>query len=331
MTRPGHLQLERISVEYPNEAGVMRAVDAVSLMLAPGEIGCLLGPSGCGKTTVLRAIAGFEPIVAGSIRLAGRIVAQAETGLPPEKRRVGMMFQDYALFPHLDVAANVAFGLRTIPRAVRTARVEEMLSLMGLAGRGGTFPHALSGGQQQRVALARALAPNPDVLLLDEPFSSLDAHTRHRLTGELRELLKVTGTTVLMVTHDQTEAFSVADSIGVMREGALMQWGSAQQLYQEPASALIGQFIDNGTVVNATVVGLSGSPAVIRPEHLSIDASGPIEAVVVDWTFQGPDFSVRLRLTDGSLVRIRTPIAPAFETGTGVRLRLTARPIPRIP
>ena len=262
------LRLDGIRVGYPAQrGGVNVVVDGLSLDLQAGEIGCLLGASGCGKTTVLRAIAGFEPLLAGRMELQGERIADAHGGKPAEQRRVGLMFQDYALFPHLDVAANVGFGLRRGPRAERDARVGELLALVDLAGSANAFPHELSGGQQQRVALARALAPEPALLLLDEPFSNLDIDTRQRLAGELRALLKSTGTTVLMVTHDQSEAFVMADRIGVMQRGRILQWDRAEALYRRPADRFVADFIGRGTLVAAASLGLAeGGDVLLRPD-----------------------------------------------------------------
>lgn len=218
------LQLEDVRLAYESARGLHTVVDGFSLTLDAGRIGCLLGPSGCGKTTVLRAIAGFEPVRAGSIRLGERLLSSAQVHLPPEERRVGMMFQEYALFPHLTAAQNVGFGLRRRPQAEQRARVAEMLALVGLAESGGRYPHELSGGQQQRIALARALAPSPALLLLDEPFSNLDAATRERLTVEVREILKAAGQTAVLVTHNEAEAQSMADHIGLMHNGRLTRW-----------------------------------------------------------------------------------------------------------
>src|SRR5690606_7367013 len=195
--------------------------------LQRGEIGCLLGQSGCGKTTVLRAIAGFEGLSAGRIALGGRELSTAQATAAPETRQVGVVFQDYALFPHLSVADNVGFGLRRMKGCERQARIASLLQLVGLATHADKFPHELSGGQQQRVALARALAPAPDLLLLDEPFSNLDVDLRERLATEVRDILKEVGTTAVLVTHDQHEAFAIADRIGVMHDGAIVQWDSA--------------------------------------------------------------------------------------------------------
>ncbi|HJS05272.1 MAG TPA: ABC transporter ATP-binding protein [Variovorax sp.] len=218
------LQLDDVRLAYEGAHGLHTVVDGFSLSLGAGRIGCLLGPSGCGKTTVLRAIAGFEPLRAGSIRLGDRLLSSAGVHLPPEERRVGMMFQEYALFPHLTAAQNVGFGLRRLPQPDQRARVAEMLALVGLAESGGRYPHELSGGQQQRIALARALAPSPALLLLDEPFSNLDAATRERLTVEVREILKAAGQTAVLVTHNEAEAQAMADHIGLMHNGRLTRW-----------------------------------------------------------------------------------------------------------
>ncbi|MDO5625303.1 MAG: ABC transporter ATP-binding protein, partial [Pseudomonadota bacterium] len=219
------LQIHQADVQYPGAA--RPAVQAASLSLAAGDIGVLIGPSGCGKTTLLRAVAGLERISRGDIRLAGERVSDAHTHVPPEARRIGMVFQDYALFPHLSVARNIAFGLRHLKAAERSARVAEVLALVDLAGSGERYPHELSGGQQQRVALARALAPRPRLMLLDEPFSNLDVDLRERLAHELRGILKSADATALFVTHDQLEAFAIGDQIGVMHEGRLHQWDDA--------------------------------------------------------------------------------------------------------
>lgn len=220
------LSIEDLRLGYEGEYGLHIVVDRFSLTLDAGDIGCLLGPSGCGKTTVLRAIAGFEPVRAGRIRLGDVLLSSPDVHLPPERRRVGMMFQEYALFPHLDAARNVAFGLRHWPREAQRQRVAAMLALVGLPDAGERHPHQLSGGQQQRIALARALAPEPALLLLDEPFSNLDGATRERLTVEVREILKAAGQTAVLVTHNEAEAQVMADRIGVMREGRLTRWGA---------------------------------------------------------------------------------------------------------
>ncbi|HUD33632.1 MAG TPA: ABC transporter ATP-binding protein [Variovorax sp.] len=229
-TPPGTaaLHLESVRIAYDGARGSHAVVDGFSLALDAGRIACLLGPSGCGKTTVLRAIAGFEPVRAGRIALGDRTLSSPSVHLPPERRRVGMMFQEYALFPHLSAAQNVAFGLRRLPRAAQAARVAELLALVGLPDAGGRHPHELSGGQQQRIALARALAPSPALLLLDEPFSNLDADTRERLTAEVRAILRAAGQTALLVTHNQAEARAMADHVGVMHGGRLARWDAVE-------------------------------------------------------------------------------------------------------
>lgn len=221
---PPLLELDRLELAYDTPRGVHVVAHDLSLTLDAGHIGCLLGASGCGKTTVLRAIAGFEPVRAGHILLGGQTLASTEMHVAPESRRVGMMFQDYALFPHLTVAQNVGFGLRRKPAAERHAQVARLLALVGLAAEADTYPHELSGGQQQRVALVRALAPSPDLLLLDEPFSNLDIDARERLAFEVRDILKSTGHAALWVTHNRAEALAVADRIGVMVEGKIVRW-----------------------------------------------------------------------------------------------------------
>ena len=220
-----NLHIDALRLAYDTPRGPHVVVDGFSLpRLAAGEIACLFGPSGCGKTTVLRAIAGFEPLRAGEIRLGERTLSSTQQHLPPEARRVGMMFQEYALFPHLDAARNIAFGLRRLPRAQQQSRVAEMLALVGLAEADERYPHELSGGQQQRIALARALAPAPALLLLDEPFSNLDGATRERLTVEVRAILRQAGQTAILVTHNEAEAQAMADRIGVMHGGRITRW-----------------------------------------------------------------------------------------------------------
>jgi len=218
------LNIHELRLGYDGPRGLHTVVDGFSLALEAGSIGCLLGPSGCGKTTVLRAIAGFEPARAGRIELGDVLLSAPGIHLSPEQRRVGMMFQEYALFPHLTAAQNVGFGLRREAAPVRAARVADMLALVGLAEAGARFPHELSGGQQQRIALARALAPAPALLLLDEPFSNLDGATRERLTVEVRDILRQAGQTAVLVTHNEREAQVMADRIGTMHNGRLTRW-----------------------------------------------------------------------------------------------------------
>jgi iron(III) transport system ATP-binding protein len=324
------LRIDEIVAGYPGPGGFQRVVDSLSLALEPGEIGCLLGASGCGKTTVLRAVAGFEPLRAGRIALAGRTVATAASMLPPEQRRVGMMFQDYALFPHLSIAANVGFGLQRRTRGEREARVGEMLALVGLQDRGADYPHELSGGQQQRVALARALAPQPALLLLDEPFSNLDIHTRQHLAAELRGLLKASATTALLVTHDQAEAFALADRIGVMDRGRILQWDRAQALYRAPADRTVAAFVGRGAVVPGAALGLEeGVDVLLRPEHLRLDPQGPLRARLLERVFRGPQFVGTVALASGQQVEVDLPEAADVRPGNELGFSLVDDALPR--
>ena len=318
------LEVKNVSLAY----GATTVVRSVDLRLAQGEIGCLLGASGCGKTTLLRAIAGFEPVRAGAISLQGQQVAAPAHCVPPQRRDIGMVFQEHALFPHHDVAGNVGFGLHRLPAARRPARVAEMLELVGLQGMGGRWPHELSGGQQQRVALARALAPRPRLLLMDEPFSSLDASLRESIAREVRAILKQAQATALMVTHDQNEAFAMADSIGVMAQGRLMQWGSASEVYCTPATREVAQFVGEGVLLAATADSAGGWNTVLgrlpaaqpnyalgnevqvllRPEHLRLGASG-IAATVLECKFRGSHLIYSLQLPDGQRIMAQSPLA----------------------
>lgn len=237
------LELDHICLSYPTPQGTQPVVCDLSLTLAEGQIACLLGASGCGKTTVLRAIAGFEPLDRGEIRLAGRTLSSTSIQIDPEHRQVGMMFQDYALFPHLTVAQNIAFGLRRLSTYQRKHKVDHLLDMVDLAALAERYPHQLSGGQQQRVALARALATEPSLLLLDEPFSNLDIDARERLAFEVRDILKAAGRTALLVTHNQAEAFAIADQVGIMQHRTLVQWDTPYALHQNPATPEIAAFI----------------------------------------------------------------------------------------
>ena len=326
------LDVQDIRVAYPTPAGPRVVVDGLSLALVRGEVGCLLGPSGCGKTTVLRAIAGFEPLQAGSVSLDGRPLSSPELTLAPEQRGIGMMFQDYALFPHLDVARNVGFGLSRRPRREREARVAEVLELVGLPDRADAWPHELSGGQQQRVALARALAPSPSLLLLDEPFSNLDIDTREHLAAELRSILRGTGTTALLVTHDQAEAFAMADAIGVMERGRILQWADAATLYAHPCDPFVAGFIGRGSVLPAEALGLEGGGRVLlRPDRLLPDPAGAIQAEVVAVSFRGPGRVALLRLGSGQMVEADLPADVMQAPGTMLGLRLADGGLVRFP
>jgi iron(III) transport system ATP-binding protein len=323
--------------------GANRVLRGLRFALAPGRIGCLLGPSGCGKTTVLRCIAGFEPVQAGTIALAGREVSAPGLLVPPEQRRVGMVFQDYALFPHLTVRGNVGFGFGRRPSPVQQERVAAMLALVGLAGAGDAFPHELSGGQQQRVALARALAPEPDLLLLDEPFSNLDVDLRERLSLEVREIIKRTGTTAILVTHDQHEAFALADEIGVMREGRIEQWDTAYNLYHKPETRFVADFVGQGVFLRGVVAGParvvtelgeldtdapllapddSALDVLIRPDDIVHDDASPWRAEVVAKAFRGADFMYTLVLPSGTRMLSLVPSHHDHAIGERIGIRL---------
>ena len=257
------LEISQLRVQYPGRS--QPAVDGVSLSLQAGEIGVLIGPSGCGKTTLLRSVAGLERAQGGTISLAQSLVSSPSLHIPAENRRIGMVFQDYALFPHLSVAQNVGFGLMHLKNsAQRSARIAEVLALVGLESAGNLYPHQLSGGQQQRVALARALAPRPRLLLLDEPFSSLDVDLRERLAHEVRAILKAAGATALLVTHDQLEAFAIGDTIGVMQNGRLHQWDAAYALYHRPATRFVADFIGHGVFAKGRMLKQSDQGVVVE-------------------------------------------------------------------
>lgn len=245
------LRLEQVSHHY----GPVRAVDSCSLDVGAGEVVCLVGPSGCGKTTLLRVAAGLEPLQAGTVRLGNEVVAMPGRSVPPEGRGIGFVFQDYALFPHLDVRANVAFGIPQLDAAERRRRVEEALMRVGMGSHAASWPHQLSGGQQQRVALARALAPQPRIILLDEPFSGLDAQMRQQIRHETLHLLRETGIAALMVTHDPEEAMFMGDRIAVMRGGRIVQCGTPDSLYLEPVDAFVAGFLGEVNRLLGTVRG----------------------------------------------------------------------------
>jgi iron(III) transport system ATP-binding protein len=319
-----HLEVFDAVIAYHAEP----VVRAVSFALAAGKIGCLLGPSGCGKTTLLRAIAGFEPLRSGEIRMRGEVVSRPGWALPPERRRVGMVFQDFALFPHLTVGDNVGFGLRRLPERERRARVQALLKLVGLPEYERDYPHRLSGGQQQRVALARAMAPRPELLLLDEPFSSMDAELREQLAREVRDILREERITAVLVTHDQHEAFAMADEIGVMSAGRLMQWDSGYNLYHRPANRFVADFIGQGVILAGEVVGagevrtelgvICGSlppgcrpgcklELLLRPDDIQHDDGSPLHARVVAKAFRGAEFLYTLELPSGTRVLCLAP------------------------
>ena len=355
------LQLDQISVRYASTAAVRAAVESVSLSLQPGQIGVLIGPSGCGKTSLLRAVAGLETLSQGRILINGTVLSDAggdsrpAVHLAPETRRIGMVFQDYALFPHLSVAENVAFGIHHLASAPRRARVLEVLDLVGLAHAAKRAPHQLSGGQQQRIALARALAPAPRLLLLDEPFSSLDVDLRERLAQEIRAILKQAATTALFVTHDQLEAFAVGDVIGVMNQGELAQWDDAYTLYHRPATRFVADFIGHGVFTPAQIIGvpakLAGAAStsivrtplgdltdiaecplpgaypgglcdvLLRADDIVHDDAAPVRACIERKAFRGSEFLYTLRLPSGEQVVAHVPSHHDHQLGEWIGIR----------
>jgi iron(III) transport system ATP-binding protein len=334
------LEIHNLSVKY----GSLTAVDDISFELADGEIGCLLGPSGCGKTTVLRAIAGFEPAMAGSIVIGGRTMSDARALIPTEHRKVGMMFQDFALFPHLNISQNIAFGLRSMNSEQRRERVGQLLNLVGLSGLEQKFPHQLSGGQQQRVALARAIAPKPSILLLDEPFSSIDVELREQLARDIKLILAEEHVTALLVTHDQMEAFAMANHIGVMSGGKLHQWDNGYNLYHRPRDLFVADFIGQGALINGRVLGngrvatelgvvgdgkLNGEfraddevIVLLRPDDIIHDDASKDTATVAEKAFRGAEFLYTLQLDTGARVLCFAPSHHNHRIGERIGIRL---------
>ena len=340
------LELSQLDIQYPGRS--TPAVQGVSLGLRAGDIGVLIGPSGCGKTTLLRAVAGLEPVSGGRILLSQRVVSEPGHTVPAERRRIGMVFQDYALFPHMDVGRNVGFGIEHLPKAERSRRVAEVLTLVGLEGAEKRFPHELSGGQQQRVALARALAPQPDLLLLDEPFSNLDIDLRERLAQEVRNILKAAKATALLVTHDQLEAFAIGDVIGVMNEGQLHQWDDAYSLYHRPATRFVADFIGHGVFTPATLREVNGQVVVdtpvgeltdvaecplpcafeggqcdvlLRADDIVHDDDAPVKAEIIRKAFRGSEFLYTLRLASGDLLMAHVPSHHDHKLGEWIGIR----------
>lgn len=332
------LQLDKVSIDIASQA----IVRGVSLQLESGDIGCLLGPSGCGKTTLLRAIAGFQPLRDGRIQIADRLVSSASYRQPPETRGIGMVFQDFALFPHLTVAENIVFGMRKASASAQRQRVDELLLRIGLPGYQTRYPHELSGGQQQRVALARALAPKPQLLLLDEPFSSLDAELREKLALQVRQLLKQEGITALLVTHDQQEAFAMADRAGMMYQGELLQWETPYQLYHTPRHQLVADFIGHGVLLQGTVnaagslaspLGMienealhpipGGTPVsfLVRPDDIVMDPNSRLRGRITARGFRGAHNLYTVQLNSGIEILTLSPSHEQLAVGTVVGLR----------
>ncbi len=344
------LQLEQVMHQFPNRPAP--AVSSVSLSLEPGEILALLGPSGCGKTTLLRLIAGFEQPQQGQVAIAGRVVANADGMVPPEQRSVGMVFQDFALFPHLTVQQNIGFGLGR--RSDWQTQVSQAIALVGLTGYERAYPHELSGGQQQRVALARALAPRPSLVLLDEPLSNLDVQVRLYLRQEVREILKATGTTAVFVTHDQEEAMAIADQVAVMRQGRIEQQGPPEALYRAPASRFVAEFVTQANVLPAWWTGQTWETEIgsfslerslsddlsaentadlmIRPEDIQLQPSALGNVTVGDRQFLGRDYRYTLLTPSGQKLYARTPADRAIAAdgaapiAPGTKVQITVNP-----
>ena len=321
--------------EIDKRFGRVVALEGFSLEVAGGEVLSLLGPSGCGKTTALRVVAGFEDPDAGSVTIRGRKVVGERDTVPPEQRRVGMVFQDYALFPHMDVAGNIGYGLEADDRA---ERVREIISLVGLEDKADRMPHELSGGEQQRVALARALAPRPEVILLDEPFSNLDATLRVRMRRDVRRILKWAGATAIFVTHDQEEALAIADVVAVMREGRVVQVGTPQALYLRPTDRWVAGFIgEGGFVTGEAMPGRVETPlgtfphfgsvrgpveVMVRPEWIHLEPAEDGAARVIDQEFYGHDQLILIEFDGGRTLKGRVSAGPVYTPGDRVEVAI---------
>jgi len=332
-------------VNLSSQYGDTPILNGISFALHAGEIGCLLGPSGCGKTTLLRVIAGFQPITNGAITLNNRTLSADGTSLSPEQRSVGMIFQDYALFPHLTVRQNIEFGIDKLPVAERMQRCDDLLTLIRLSHLSERYPFELSGGQQQRVAVARALAPQPDMLLMDEPFSSLDVELRKSLALDIRRILKERNISALMVTHDQEEAFAIADKVGVLQHGLLQQWDSPFDLYHEPGNRFVADFVGEGVFFPAvthdaisviTELGMiTGQRShnwpveqqvdvLLRPDDVLLDQDSPYRAEVVSKLFAGSSTLYTLKLSSGNEVQSMFSSHHDFTVGDTVGIRVEA-------
>ncbi len=333
------LKVENISCDYQNQS----AVKSVSFELEEGSLACLLGPSGCGKTTILRAIAGFHDLLNGAITLNNICISSPKYNIPPEQRNISMVFQDFALFPHLTVEKNIAAGLYGHAKSTINNTVSEMLDYVRLTGLSKRYPHELSGGQQQRVALARALAPKPRLLLMDEPFSNLDLELREKLGGEVRDLLKNIGTTCLLVTHDQQDAFTFSDEVGVMKEGKFEQWDTPYDLYHKPATRFVADFIGDGVFLDATILSpttirselavLSGKLAdgvcqgqaiqlLVRPDDIIHDDDSTMTAKIKKKTFRGESYLYTLELPSGNEILSLVPSHHNHAIGENLGIKL---------
>ncbi len=342
------LELHGIACQYDQEP----VIHDFSLHVRQGSLVCLLGPSGCGKTTVLRAIAGFEPVQAGEIHLDGKLVSRPGFSEAPERRGIGMVFQDYALFPHLTVESNICFGVRGKPRHDQRASAAHLISLCRLKGLGDRYPDELSGGQQQRVALARALAAKPALVLMDEPFSNLDVELRESLSIEVREILREERIATILVTHDQSEAFAIGEQVAVMRDGKIVQWDTPYNLYHEPADRFVADFIGQGRFLRGTLLGpdtlvtevgvIKGNRAypwprgtavdvLLRPDDIVPDEHGSLAVRVIDRAFKGAEIMYTLRMADGTELLSLFPSHLNHEIGDSVMVRIDAEHVVAFP
>jgi len=333
------LSVSNLSHHYAKQ----KVLQDVSFTIPDGEIACLLGPSGSGKTTILRCVAGFERPTQGEIATNNEIITSSKNHLSPAQRQIGMIFQDYALLPHLSVEKNVAFGLHQLNRREKLKKVTEVLEVVGLENFAKQYPHQLSGGQQQRVALARAIAPNPRLILMDEPFSNLDVSLRNRLGQEIKQILKHYNITALMVTHDQHEAFAFADSIGVLKQGELQQWDTGYNLYHKPENRFVANFIGQGAFLNGRVAAdgnvqielgeldgqilqalepLQNVDVLLRPDDVIHDDDSPMTAKVLHKAFRGADILYTLALDSGAEVLSLVPSHHDHAIGEAIGIRL---------
>jgi iron(III) transport system ATP-binding protein len=326
--------LEIIEIECRYQKSTV--VQSLSMHVKHNSLVSLLGPSGCGKTTALRAIAGLEPIYHGQIKLRDEVVSRPGFTRPPEKRQLAMVFQDYALFPHMDVTSNVAFGVRNVSKKIQGKMADEMLEIVGLSNMGDRYPHELSGGQQQRVALARALITKPDLILLDEPFSNLDIDLRERLSLDVRDILKERGVSGILVTHDQNEAFAICDQIGVMNKGKIEQWDTPFNLYHDPVNRFVADFIGQGVFLKGTFTSpdtveteigtIKGDRAykfskdtnvdlLVRPDDIVPDQESDLKAEVIQKAFKGAEILYTLKLSSGNKIYSLVPSHQNYEIG----------------
>lgn len=366
MEQSAILQLKNITKTYPNRTSSNShhtvVLDNVSLTLQHGELLGLLGPSGCGKTTLLRIVAGFESISQGMVEIAGKVVCTNSTCMAAEKRNTGMVFQDYALFPHLTVAENIAFGLKKVKHHgifssknssnQQVQRVAEVLELVGLKGLEKRYPHQLSGGQQQRISLARALAPQPTLILLDEPLSNLDVQVRHRLRAEIRSILKAAGTSAIFVTHDREEALAISDKIAVMCQGKVEQVGTPEEVYLNPASHFVAEFVTQANFfpakrkgrvwqteigeiavskkdfVNSKEAGEISDEGdlMLRPEDITLTPDLTSTMMVVEKQFLGREYFYCVETASGKRIYVRTNLYNAIAVGTKVNLSPISAP-----